>query len=351
MKTRHVRKAAWLWIGLTLTACASRRVDELEKPDRLPEEITPELAARFEVRELVPAAPTPKSSTSSPSGPGGHGGNDEFRPQDRPRSSKTRAAAKTTAGKAGAAPPREIYPNRRGDRMPLRIGERHEYEVTYLGVAAGKFVIETLPPKSVSGRKVFHVKATAESSSVFSLFYRLNDTIETFIDSEGLFSHKFHLRLDESKQQRDAIELQDQEKLQTFYWNRWHHVERGKEETKQFAPIEPLAQDSLSALTYMRFIDLPIGKTLTYPLISEARNSEIVVEVVRREELGSPMGRVRTIVVKPAVRFRGVLTQSGDSYIWITDDDRRVIVQLQAQVKIGSVFARLKKVEGGGEAP
>ena len=100
------------------------------------------------------------------------------------------------------------------------MGERHVFEITYFGMVAGDFTLDVLPHKRINGRQVYHVRGHALSSNLFSLFYRIDDIVETYFDYEGLFSHRFHLKLDETKQTRDSLELNDSEKKQTFFWNR-----------------------------------------------------------------------------------------------------------------------------------
>jgi hypothetical protein len=63
------------------------------------------------------------------------------------------------------------------------------------------------------------------------------------------------------------------------------------------------------------------------------------------------MGRVRAVVVKPETKFQGVLQKRGDSFIWFTDDDRRIPIRLEAKVKIGTVVGTLKKVVSYGTPP
>jgi hypothetical protein len=90
------------------------------------------------------------------------------------------------------------------------------------------------------------------------------------------------------------------------------------------------------------------GKQYTFPVVSEGRAWEAVVTVVRREMMDTPLGKKMCIVVRPQTRYQGVMRQErGESYIWLTDDDRRLVVRLEAKVKVGSVAARLKEVELG----
>jgi hypothetical protein len=153
--------------------------------------------------------------------------------------------------------------------------------------------------------------------------------------------------LDETKQTRDSLELYDSEKQQTFYWNRWNRKEKGYVETKEFFPMPPFSQDSLSALYYLRSVPLPTGSVVSFPVVNEGKNWEAVVTVVRREMVDSPMGKIQAIVLKPETKYQGVLQKKGDSFVWLTDDDRRVLVRLEAKVKIGTVTARLKALEPG----
>jgi hypothetical protein len=68
---------------------------------------------------------------------------------------------------------------------------------------------------------------------------------------------------------------------------------------------------------------------------------------VGREELDTRAGVLKTVKVKPEAATRGVLERKGDSYMWLTDDDHRYLVRIEAKVKIGSVVAELKKIEPG----
>jgi hypothetical protein len=180
------------------------------------------------------------------------------------------------------------------------------------------------------------------------MFYRLNDMVETFIDYEGEFSDRFHILLDETKQQRDSLELYDSEKEQTYFWNKWNRKDIGYKETKTYAPMPRFPQDTLSSMFYLRTVPMPVGSQFTFPIVSEGNHWDAEITVIRREIMNTPMGRVETLVLKPETKFQGVLKRTeGDSFIWITDDERRVVVRLEAKVKIGTIVAVLKQWSPG----
>jgi len=333
---RHRESKALRWVALgalimssslILKGCASSRLKKFHSPESLPEEIPEEMRGKFDVS-------TKESSSPEPSSPS---------PQTQVISEK----------KASAPPirPKKIkYPQRRPQKPPMWIGEQQVFDITYFGMLAGQFTLNLLPYKKVGDRQVYHAKGVARSSALFSLFYSIDDSVETFFDYEGLFSHRFHLKLDETKQTRDSLELNDSETQKTFYWNRWHHHRKGYiERKKSYKMKAPFPQDSLSALYYVRTLPLKMGKSYRFPVVSEGKTWEAEMKVIRRETMNTPLGEVKTIVVQPFTRFKGVLKQKGKSYLWFTDDARRWLVRLEAKVKIGSVVAEWVKYRPGKE--
>jgi hypothetical protein len=304
-----------------VAGCASSgSLHRIEDAPLLPQEAGKDIR-KFEVREQVAVDQKPA-------------------PQPEPR-------RKSKGQKPGKATKSFEYPNRRPKADPIWVGEQAIYDIQYLGVNAGQFSVKILPFKQINGRKVYHVFGEAKSSKVFSLFYSLRDTIETFIDYEAIAPHRFHIVLDESKQKRNSLELFDSEKGETFFWNRWNHHKRGYVEIKDYFPMQPLSQDSLSSLFYLRTVDLSDGAVAKFPVISEGKNWDAEVSVIRREMQNTPLGRVRTVVLKPETKYQGILKKQGDSFVWLTDDDRRLLVRLEAKVRIGTVVAVLRSFQPG----
>ena len=130
------------------------------------------------------------------------------------------------------------------------------------------------------------------------------------VDYEGEFSLRFHVVLDETKQTRDALELNDSEKGQTYYWNRLNHKVNGFSETKVFGQIQPFSQDSLSALYYIRTFPLGVGEVVTFPVISEGNSWDAVGTVLRKETQDTPLGRIQTLLIRPEMKYQGILKRA-----------------------------------------
>lgn len=323
------RSIGLIWVCIFAFGCTTTRpTREIEKTTELPSDLPKELREQFMIE------PTPFAAPSSGAA----------EPQGKADATATRAPeAKKTKSKKSAFE----YPVRRTSVDPIWVGEKQHFEISYFGVVAGSFTLSALPFKEINKRKVYHIHGHAQSTKFFSLFYRLDDVVESFFDYEGLFSHRFHLILDESKQTRNSLELYDSEKRKTYYWNRWNHHAKGYTETKQFFPMDPFPQDSISALYYIRTQPLPDGALLKFTIMSEGKPISTAAKVLRRETVDTPMGRKKAIVIQPETGFTGVLKKEGESFIWLTDDDRRFILRLEAKVRIGKVVAVLKSTEPG----
>lgn len=345
--------------------CAGGFFSKIDKTAELPKELSADVKEKFEVKDISqlptkPATPPAQATTVAPptakaekisTSDAASQAKAQLLADAKPKEKVSKRKKKLKQAVAPTPAPASVepfsFPSRRPAKDPIWVGEKLTYQVTYLGIPAGTFTLEALPYKSVGDRKVYHIMAKAWNSAVFGLMYKLNDYIETFIDYDGFFSHRFHLHQDETKQIRDSLELYDSEKKQSYWWNRWDRKERGYSENKDFYPMESFPQDTLSSLYYLRVVPLPPGGQVSFPVMSEGKPLTAYVTVVGREELDTSAGLLKTVKVKPEAATRGVLERKGDSYMWLTDDDRRFLVKIEAKVKIGYVVAELKKIELG----
>ena len=314
----------------------------LEVKTNLPGELPPDLMKRFEVKETITSSNAPIKNDAPAS-------QVEEVPKQNSSLKDRKNKKKDIEGGSGRSLANTpfSYPSRRPEKDPFLPNERMTYGIYYFGVAAGELNLDILPFKQIHDRKVFHIRGYVVSTPVFSLFYRLNDMIETFFDYESSFSHRFHVVVDETKQKRDAVELNDSEKQETFYWNRWERKGEPYVETKETGKVPSFSQDSMSSLYYLRTLPLEVGKTFVFPVVSEGKSWEAVCTVLRKEEVSSPIGKVQAFVIRPQMRVNGEIKNKEDSFLWLSADDRRIPIRLEAKVKVGTVVAKLWKFEPG----
>jgi hypothetical protein len=94
-------------------------------------------------------------------------------------------------------------------------------------------------------------------------------------------------------------------------------------------------QDELSMLYLFRMKELKVGEIYTFPALIGTKIVEIQVKVVKREKFDTILGNLETIVLRSSHGYM----------VWITDDERRIPVRIEADTKIGKLVGDLKKID------
>lgn len=230
---------------------------------------------------------------------------------------------------------------------PFHIGEKVTLMMTYFGVSAGDAVLELMPFAEVNGRKAYHFHSTMQSSSVFSMFYRVDDFCDSYVDYEELVPLNFTLSATETKQLKEVRQFFDWKNKKADYWERRVTKESGTEEKKKSWDLTPYSQNIYTAIQYVRIFQLKDGKTYQYHVSDDGRAWDVKATVLRREILNTDLGSMKTIVVRPEVLTEGILKPMGEVLFWYTDDDRKFPVKFEAKIKIGKIIGYLKGLEKG----
>lgn len=214
------------------------------------------------------------------------------------------------------------------------IPERLEFELSYTGIKAGHAVQEV----TQDGTDILIV-STARSADWLRFFFPVDDRIESLLTSGTPPLHigsprLYRERKHEGKTRTNREARFDRQKLEVTTIDH-----RNKSEKKQ--AITKRTYDTLSSFYYFRTIPLQVGASYFIDIFDCKRLWNTEVKVLRREELVTPLGRFKTIVIQPLLKSEGIFARSGDMFIWLTDDDRRIPVQMKSKVIVGSITATL----------
>lgn len=239
----------------------------------------------------------------------------------------------------------EGYDGRRPIVDPFRVGEAVTLSMTYFNITAGDMILKVDPFVEVNGRKAYTFAVDLKTNSIFSRFYSVNDNASTHVDFETLLPYDHQISVKESKQLREIKSFFDFEKNKANYWETKVSDDKGEESKKLEWEILPYSQNVVSAAFYLRTMALKPGKKVAFRVAEEGKNIVFTGEVLRREDLKTDLGTFKTVVVKPEIEVDGVFKPMGDLLIWLTDDDRKFIVRIEAKIKIGTIIAKLKKIK------
>lgn len=241
----------------------------------------------------------------------------------------------------------EGFLGRRPIQDPFRAGEEVVHDVHYFKVSAGELFLKVDPFVEVNGRKAYTFTTAIKSSSMFSTFYSADDKAVTYVDFMDLVPHVFSLTVKETGQLKDAKGLIDLQKNTATYWEKKFTKKSGQEEKKLEWEVLPFSQNVYSAAYYMRLFKWEVGKEYAFRVADQGENLVFKGKALRKEKLETEIGTFDTIVIKPEITVKGVFRPIGDIFFWLSDDDRKFILRIESNIKIGTIVSEVTKLNKG----
>ncbi|MBM3786895.1 MAG: DUF3108 domain-containing protein [Acidobacteria bacterium] len=217
--------------------------------------------------------------------------------------------------------------------------ETFSYRVEWRLITAGRTTLQW-----EAGRGGYNGNLTLQSTGLVSRLFRVNDTFDTQ-SGASLCAQQTHLRAEEGSRRRETLV-------------RWtggtsNYVEKdlkknGEVILERTLDVPPCVHDILGSLAKLRSLTaLAVGQSTTIPISDGKKFAQARVEAQEKEKIATKAGTFNTIRYE-AFLFNGVLFQrSARLLIWISDDARRLPVQIQVRMRIhiGNVTFELDKVE------
>ncbi|MCR4439832.1 MAG: DUF3108 domain-containing protein [bacterium] len=214
------------------------------------------------------------------------------------------------------------------------VGEELTFSLRYGPVLAGSATFAVRDTVRLNGSLCYHIRAEAQTNRVFSSIYRVRDVAESFVDVRGIFPWRFDKHLREGKYRADRITMYDQHR---------NLAVTGKDTLK----VPPFVQDVISMVYFLRTQPLAIGDTLSVPNHADRKVYDLKVAIHRRERVRVAAGVFDCLVVEPfLLDGSGVFKHEGRILVWMSEDSRRIPVQLKSKVVVGTVTAELEQIRG-----
>jgi len=209
-------------------------------------------------------------------------------------------------------------------------GEKLTYDVSWLGILAGRLEMEII--RAAPDSDNFTIMVIARPSDFFAVFHPVVDHFETLVSGAGRLPSRYSSR-QEGRKPKSKLTLYDQERLSVMV------MREGKEPERYELPYP--VHNEFSSFLILRAFPLTAASEPIIPTFADNKAHPVKVAVEGREELETIFGRRMTIRVRPRLTFKGLYDKQGDATIWLTDDVQRLPVQIKAKIKIGSLTATL----------
>ncbi|OGL46281.1 MAG: hypothetical protein A2161_14920 [Candidatus Schekmanbacteria bacterium RBG_13_48_7] len=232
------------------------------------------------------------------------------------------------------------------DNIPFDVGETILYNATWGGIKAGTVSIQVKKRLFIGDNEVFQVVVQAKTSKFFSVFFKVDDKMESYFDCKSLYSLRFEKHLREGSYKEDQI-IDYDHKRGIFEMNR----ERKNKKNVQEGIIPYWVNDPISCIFYLRVCELAVAKPFSITINTEGKNYNVEVNVPEKETIKTDLGKFDTFIVKPGkLAWQGRVFEKEKSTltVWLTDDEYRLPVLLKSKVKIGSLKFEIKQWKKSG---
>jgi hypothetical protein len=234
------------------------------------------------------------------------------------------AAAPAVAQTRGDQPISERFP----------VGETLVYDARFGFFNIGQAVMRVMGQDTIRGIPTLHIEFVIQGGTYL---VRINDRMDSWIGLSDFASRRFIQDYDEMGRKRyNAYEI---------FPDSGFYRQAGVDSARATSG-DPL--DDAAFFYFARTVPLEVGKRYEFDRYFRPDRNPVVLEVLARDTIDVPAGRFSTVVIKPTIKGRGVLAEASEPRMWLSDDDRRIMVQLKTRFPFGVITFRLKSVEHRG---
>lgn len=240
----------------------------------------------------------------------------------------------------GAVSVLEPLPAQQQPDPPFGPGERLHYAVEWRLLPAGHAELWLDADRTPGFWKVM---ARANSTGYVSNLYKVEDEYTSTFSRESFCSSGIRKTIHEGDRHREVDIRFDPRRLLGFLRER-DTAGSTPPRQEQFA-VPACVHDILSAFYYVRKLPLATGKSFDFPLNDGGRTLSIRLEVQALEEVETEIGTFEAFRVEPDVFSGQLFQQKGRLFVWLSNDEQRIPVQLRAQIGVGTIVASLSSIE------
>lgn len=198
------------------------------------------------------------------------------------------------------------------------------FAIKAFGVTAGHATLEIKEIINLDGHEVYYIVVTAQTTPFFSLFYRINDRLETYLDTKEFYPHRYEVQLEEGEYRKDEVIIYDQER---------HIAYRKGKEIK----IPPRVQDSVSVYYYLRTLNLRAGDVIKVPINCGRHNYFLTLKVRGEERIHTKDGHHQALILIPqSLTLEGETKRKGQATAYLSMTEKALLL---AKVSRAGIFS------------
>jgi len=222
------------------------------------------------------------------------------------------------------------------------VGEWFKFRIHYGFVNAGYATLE-VKEAVLHNEKVFHLIGKGQTTGISRFFFKVDDLYESYIDEKTYVPYQFLRKINEGgyTKNQEGFFTPQQNKIT---------VKDYKHKTEKTFAIPKNTQDILSAFYYLRNLatidDIKPGEYIAIDMFFDEETTKFKLKFIGRENIKTKFGTVASMIFKPYVFSGRVFKEQESVTVWISDDDNKIPLRIQANLVVGSIKADLESYKG-----
>jgi hypothetical protein len=220
-------------------------------------------------------------------------------------------------------------------QSPLPTSGKRTYSVEWRLVRAGTVTLEY-------GKT--HASMRLESTGIVSSLFKIDDVYQAAYDEPYCVTSTV-MDSKEGKRHHETRVTYDRARNHAWFVER--DLLKNAVIREAGTDIPNCVSDVVGALLKFRGMNLEVGKTAELAVSDGRRSALVPIKAIARDEVKAPSGTYRAIRYDVGLMNGVVYSRKGHVDLWLTDDARRLAVQIRLRLSfpVGAVTLQLEKEE------
>jgi len=229
--------------------------------------------------------------------------------------------------------------------LALNDGESLDFSINYGVIHAGNVHMSVNASVWQDSIATYNIVSEAKTTKFFDKLFKVRDLIDIEFSQLDFQSFRYHKQLREGGYRQNRINYYYPDLGYALLFKKDKKSTKWKE--KSFDVPNP-SRDIFTTFFMVREMDFAVGDTISVTVSEDGRNTPVNIVIHRIKKMDTIFGKIDCYELEPQLKGTdSIFKQSGDIYIYLTADERKVPVLLQSQVIFGKFKAILKGYNPG----
>ncbi|WP_394748340.1 DUF3108 domain-containing protein [Spongiimicrobium salis] len=223
-------------------------------------------------------------------------------------------------------------------KSAFKAGEWLKFRIHYGWINASYATLQ-VTSDNINGMPVYHVVGKGKTTGLAKVFFKVDDTYESYFGKKDGRPYKFIRKLNEGGYTKD-VEI-------NFDYSKDEAILNDKKNKKKFNfAIQDDIQDLISAFYHLRnnfkSEDLVEGESIELNMLYDDDGIfKFKLKYLGKQTLRTKFGKVECLKFRPYVQSGRVFKEKESLSLWVSNDENKIPIRIKADLAVGSIKADL----------